>query len=87
MPAEKLKKLIVSSVVTAVLLLFILLSIMVYQMISIKTLQRRIDALEEQKEQLLVEKSETEDKIEIWLSEWKIDEKARELGWVYKQDK
>lgn len=87
MPAEKLKKLIVSSVVTAVLLLFILLSIMVYQMISIKTLQRKIDALEEQKEQLLVEKSETEDQIEIWLSEWKIDEKARELGWVYKQDK
>lgn len=87
MPAEKLKKLIVSSVVTAVLLLFILLSIMVYQMISIKTLQNKIDALEEQKQELLLEKSETEDQIEIWLSEWKIDEKARELGWVYKQDK
>lgn len=87
MPAEKLKKLIVSSVVTAVLLLFILLSIMVYQMISIKTLQNEIDALEEQKQELLLEKSETEDQIEIWLSEWKIDEKARELGWVYKQDK
>lgn len=87
MPAEKLKKLIVSSVVTAVLLLFILLSIMVYQMISIKTLQNEIDALEEQKQELLLEKSEAEDQIEIWLSEWKIDEKARELGWVYKQDK
>ncbi len=87
MPAEKLKKLIVSSVVTAVLLLFILLSIMVYQMISIKTLQNKIDALEEQKQELLLEKSEAEDQIEIWLSEWKIDEKARELGWVYKQDK
>lgn len=87
MPAEKLKKLIVSSVVTAVLLLFILLSIMVYQMISIRKVQVKIDALNEQIASLEAEKAQTEDEIDLWLSEWKIEERQRELGWVYEQDK
>ncbi len=87
MPAEKMKKLIVSSVVTAVLLLFILLSIMVYQMIAIKNIRGGIDDLNQQIAQLEEEKSQTEDDIELWLSDWKIEERQRELGWVYAQDK
>ncbi len=87
MPAEKLKKLIVSSVVTAVLLLFILLSIMVYQMIALKNVQKRIDGLNEQIAALEAEKAETQDEIELWLSDWKIEERQRELGWVYEKDK
>ncbi len=87
MPAEKLKKLIVSSVVTAVLLLFILLSIMVYQMIALRNVQKKIDGLNEQIAALEAEKAETEDEIELWLSDWKIEERQRELGWVYEKDK
>ncbi len=87
MPAEKLKKLIVSSVVTAVLLLFILLSIMVYQMISIRQVQAKIDNLNDQIEQLETEKDTTKDAIELWLSDWKIEERQRELGWYDKEDK
>ncbi len=87
MPAEKIKRLIVSSVVTAVLLLFILLSIMVYQMIAIKNTRRQIDALNKEISELEAEKEQTEDKIELWLSDWKIEERQRELGWVYEQDK
>ncbi len=87
MPAEKLKKLIVSSVVTAVLLLFILLSIMVYQMIALRNVQNKIDGLNEQIAALEAEKAETEDEIELWLSDWKIEERQRELGWVYEKDK
>lgn len=87
MPAEKIKRLIVSSVVTAVLLLFILLSIMVYQMIAIKNTRRQIDALNQEISELEAEKEQTEDKIELWLSDWKIEERQRELGWVYEQDK
>lgn len=87
MPQEKLKKLIVSSVVTAVLLLFILLSIMVYQMVAIKNTRKQIDALNTQISELEEEKEQTQDKIELWLSDWKIEERQRELGWVYEQDK
>lgn len=87
MPAEKLKKLIVSSVVTAVLLLFILLSIMVYQMVSIRQVQAKIDNLNDQIEQLETEKDTTKDAIELWLSDWKIEERQRELGWYDKEDK
>ncbi len=87
MPAEKLKKLIVSSVVTAVLLLFILLSIMVYQMIALRNVQTKIDGLNQQIAALEAEKAETEDEIELWLSDWKIEERQRELGWVYEKDK
>lgn len=87
MLAEKLKKLIVSSVVTAVLLLFILLSIMVYQMIALRNVQTKIDGLNQQIAALEAEKAETEDEIELWLSDWKIEERQRELGWVYEKDK
>ncbi len=87
MSAEKIKKLIVSSVVTAVLLLFILLSIMVYQMIAIKNTKKQIDALNQEISELEAKKEQTEDEIELWLSDWKIEERQRELGWVYKQDK
>lgn len=87
MPQEKLKKIIVSSVVTAVLLLFILLCVMVYQMIVIKNTQSKIQELEEQIAVLQTQKAQTEDDIELWLSDWKIEERQRELGWVYAQDK
>lgn len=87
MPAEKLKKLIGASVVTAVLLLFILLTIMIYQMVAIKNLKTKIDGLNQEIEQLEQTKEQTEDQIELWLSDWKIEERERELGWIYEQDK
>lgn len=87
MPQEKLKKILVSSVVTAILLLTVLLSIMIYQMISIKNLQGKIDSIEAEITELENEKAETEDEIDLWLQEWKIEERQRELGWVYGEDK
>mgnify|MGYP003290581798 CR=1 FL=1 len=87
MPASKMKNIIVASVVTGVLLLFILLSVMVFQMISIKNEQRKINALEAQIQQLQQEIDQTEDKIVHWTGEFKIEERARELGWIYETDK
>lgn len=87
MPEEKLKKLIVSSVVTAVLLLFILLSIMVYQMIAIKNERKRIDAYDQKIQELETEIAKTEGEINLWLSDWKQEERQRELGWTYPEDK
>ncbi|MBQ2908955.1 MAG: septum formation initiator family protein [Clostridia bacterium] len=87
MPASKMKNIIVASVVTGILLLFILLSVMVFQMISIKNERRKIDALEAQIAVLEQEIAQTEDQIVHWTGDFKIEERARELGWIYETDK
>ena len=83
MPASKMKNMIVASVVTGILLL----SVMVFQMISIKNERRKIDALEAQIAVLEQEIAQTEDQIVHWTGDFKIEERARELGWIYETDK
>lgn len=83
MTEAKLKKIIVATTVGAVLLLIVLLSIMVYQLISIKVqkdkeeyLERKIaeyEALIEEGELIMEERSTEE-----WLVR-----AARHLGYVY----
>lgn len=83
MKIDKLKRIAASVTAAAVLLLVILLSIMVYQIVYIKAKEREINALESEIERLEKQNEQTEDNIAIWLSEWKIKERARELN--YKQ--
>ena len=87
MDEQKLRRVVAASVVIAVLLLSILLTFMVYQMIMISVKKREIDELNKQIQLLEEQKKQTEDKIEIWLSDWKIEERARELEWYYPADK
>ena len=47
---------------------------------KIEELKQEIALLEEQKQQ-------TENDIEIWLSDWKLKERANELGYIYTTDK
>ncbi len=47
---------------------------------KINDLKQEIDALEDQN-------AETQDDIDIWLNEWKITERANELGYLYGEDK
>ena len=60
---------------------------MVYQMVAIGAKKREIDALNKQIEILKQQKEDTENKIDYWLSDWKIEERARELEWYYPSDK
>ena len=86
MTETKAKKMIVATTVGAVLLLVILLSIMVYQMISIKTEEARLSHLKDQIKQYerLIEKGE--ETIEIrQMKEW-IEREARKLGYSYKNN-
>ena len=86
MTETKVKKMIVATTVGAVLLLVILLSIMVYQMISIRTERNRIAHLKEQIEQYQVLISSGEETIEIrQMREW-IEREARKLGYQYTID-
>lgn len=83
MTEEKAKKVIVATTVGAILLLFILISIMVYQMISIKVEKNRIKYLEDQilKYEALIDSGE--ETIEIRkMKEW-IEREARKLGYSY----
>lgn len=86
MTESKAKKMIVATTVGAILLLVILLSVMVYQMISIQTERHRIAQLENQiKECKLLIKS-GEETIEIrQMREW-IEREARKLGYKYTLD-
>ncbi|MBP5176996.1 MAG: septum formation initiator family protein [Clostridia bacterium] len=87
MDEQKLKKVVAASVVIAVVLLSVLLTFMVYQMIAIGAKKRQIDDLNGQIEALEQQKKDTQDKIDYWLSDWKIEERARELEWYYPSDR
>ena len=86
MTETKAKRVIVASTVGAVLLLFILVTIMVYQMISIAVKKNRIEYLESQiaKYEMLTEQGlqtiETRS-----MREW-IEREARKLGYRYSFD-
>ena len=80
---KKAKKLIVASTVGAVLLLFILVTIMVYQMISIQVKKNREDYLNAQLEKFTKLTDEAKDTVKARsMREW-IEREARRLGLEY----
>lgn len=83
----KLRKVVAASVSTAVVLLIVLLSFMIYQMFMIGERKRMLDENTQKIERIKQENADTSDKIEIWLSQWKIEEAAREKGWYYDKEK
>lgn len=87
MDEQKIKRVVAASVVIAVFLLTVLLSFMVYQMIAISAKKKQLDTLNEQIAELEKERDRMEDQIDTWLSNWKIEERARELDWYYPSDK
>lgn len=87
MTLEKLQKITASVTASAVLLLFILVAIMVYQMGIINGKRAKIEELKQEIAILEEQKQQTENDIEIWLSDWKLKERANELGYIYTTDK
>ena len=87
MNLEKLNRIASAVTATCVLLLFILVSVMVFQMVTINGKKTKIQELNAQIEALEREQQSINDEIELWLSEWKIEERARELNYYYPSDK
>lgn len=87
MTPEKKRKIVAASTAAMVLLLFILLAVMIYQMVNISGKKAKIEQLNKQIAQLEDEQKDLTDGIDIWLSEWKIEERARELKYVFGDDK
>ena len=87
MTLEKLNKIAAAVTASAILLLFILVAIMVYQMGIIHGKKAKIAELEQEIAVWEAEKEELEKGISLWQREWKIEERANELGYIYKEDK
>ena len=83
MEEQKLRKIIAVSVSAAVILLVILISVMVYQMVMLRAGQKNVEALNAEIAMLEDQKEDLERRIDVWQTDWKIDERARELGWLY----
>ena len=87
MTEEKVRRIQAAITSTAVILLFILVSVMVYQMGVIKGKQAKIEQLKTEIHLLEEQKEQTQESIDLWLCEWKITERANELGYLYETDK
>lgn len=87
MTLEKQKRLIASATAMAVVLAVILIIVMIYQMITINVKNQELKRLNLEIQRLEEQRDELDQGIERWQTEWKIIERARELGYVYKNDK
>ena len=87
MTLEKLQRRTAAVTASAVLLLFILIGTMIYQMGIIKGKRAKVEELKAEIALLEQQNKETQSDIERWLAEWKIEERANELGYVYEADK
>lgn len=87
MDGEKIKKIVSASVVTGVVLLFILMTVLIWQLVLVARTKSQIKALQQEILVLEEERDETQDEIDLWLTEWKIEDRARELGWLSENDK
>ncbi len=86
MTESKFKRVISAVTVGAVLLLVMLLSVMVYQLFSIKVETRKKQEYEEAiayYNQLIEEGNDT---LEVVQQRWWIERRARELGLIYPDD-
>ena len=86
MSEEKKRRVVSATVSGAIMLLFILVTIIVYQFVGISQRKNRIDALDAEIATLQQEIKDTENSIEEWSQRWKIEQRARELGLIYEED-
>ena len=77
----------IATTATAVITIFVLAVILAYQIIAIIVRENRKTQLENEILRLTQEIENASDDVELWQEEWKIEERARQLGYVGKKDK
>ena len=87
MTENKKKNLMIATTATAVITIFVLAVILAYQIIAIIVRENRKTQLENEILRLTQEIENASDDVELWQEEWKIEERARQLGYVGKKDK
>lgn len=83
MDRERATRLLTAGVSMGIVLLFILLSIFFYQLVLIQRTRSQINDLQKEIEILQEQNEQTSDEIDVWLNNWKITERANELGYLY----
>ena len=87
MTREKQERMLLASIVTAIVLFFILITITGYQLVKINSKKREYNALKREIATLTLLLEETEDETERWGLEEAIEERARELGLRFPNEK
>lgn len=87
MTEEKKQRLIAAGTAISVIMLFVLIVVLTYQLIAIGVKTKQKNALVAEKARLEQEIANAKDDVELWQQEWKIEERARQLDYVYKKDK
>ena len=87
MTEEKKERLVAAGTAMSVIVLFVLIVVLAYQLISIGVRKKQEAALIAEKTRLEQEIADAKEGVELWQQEWKIEERARQLDYVYKKDK
>ena len=80
MTEKRARRLVSAGVAAAVVLLAFLLVVIAFQMVCLLQAKKELSDLkktEKEYERLI---NETQDQIDVWLEEWKIEEAARKYG-------
>ena len=87
MTEEKKQRLISAGTALSVVMLFVLIIVLAYQLIAIGVKSKQKGTLLAEKTRLEQEIADAKDGVALWQQEWKIEERARQLDYVYKKDK
>ncbi len=86
MTEDKFKRIVVATTVGAVLLMFILVSVLVYQLIAISGQKKREEELIAKYQEYSRMTDEEKAKLEAVNSYWYIVQEAREMGYYFPDD-
>ena len=86
MTEKKLKRLVSAGTAIAVVFLFVLITVLIYQLVAMGTKKREAERLQIEIAELQKEIDEGKDEIDLWLKKWNIEERARQKGYIYKND-
>ena len=84
MSKRKTERLVAAGTATGVVLLFILIGVMTYQLLSMNSKKRESERLIAEITELQKSIEDGREEIDVWLTKWKIEERARQKGYIYK---
>lgn len=80
------KRLTAAASAMSVIVLFVLILVLSYQIVSMVVKTKTRDRLKAEIARYEQEIKDAEENVDLWKQEWKIEERARQLNYVYKQD-
>lgn len=82
MTEEKMRRLVAAGTAMSVILLVVLVVVLAVQLVSMGVKKAEVNRLRGEIARLEEEISSNEEDIDLWMQEWKIEERARQLGMV-----